>query len=98
VSETYPGWAITKTEREKGKTEPETLEEAVAQTVGAASVCWDENRVFMDREALAITEQLINWVERHYFPKRYRPSQPVMAQVSATQADAIDTSSDLSGD
>lgn len=67
------GWAISTYEAAEGKTEPDTLEEAVQQSVGAASVCWDNMEgagVFQSDRALDVSEQLIDWVNRHYEPRK----------------------------
>ena len=68
---TAPGWALTVTEREEGKTEPDTLAEAVQQTLGGASVCWSEMGpgVFESEKALALGDQLMEWINRHYAPR-----------------------------
>ena len=51
-----------------GQTEPETLEEAVHQTVGAGSMCWigGPSGVFDDQGALAVSEQLTRWITARY--------------------------------
>ena len=45
-----------------------TLEEAVLQALGAASVCWDEKGVFMPDRAAAIGDELMDFINRHFMP------------------------------
>ncbi len=66
-----PGWVLTVNDREAGKTEPSSLEEAVYQSLGAASVCWSEtpSGEFDSTRAAALGKQLVDWVDRHYYPR-----------------------------
>ncbi len=48
-----------------------TLESAVQQAVGTASVCWDTlpTGIFDDRTATAVVNGLVAWIEERYAPK-----------------------------
>ena len=45
-----------------------TLYEAVLQSLGAASVCWDEAGVFMPHRAAAIGDALTDFISARFMP------------------------------
>lgn len=50
--------------------DPQSLDEVIGQAMGAASVCWSEGPrgVFEPDRALAITNEVINWINWNYVP------------------------------
>lgn len=56
------------------------LREAVFLSLGAASVCWDDDRVFESERAEQIGYALITYIENHYSkhpePPAPDPGQP----------------------
>jgi len=52
--------------------EPRDLAEVIGQSVGAASMCWEEvmnARVFQSERASLIAQEVIDWIEINYEPK-----------------------------
>lgn len=67
--------------------DPPTVQEAVGQAIGRASVCWDNMRgagVFQDQDARRVSEELVAWIETHYEPKK-EPSRLVVNVESKRQ-------------
>lgn len=54
----------------RGKeSDPINLGEVICQAIGAASICWDHPRragVFNSDRALAISDEVIAWIDAHY--------------------------------
>ena len=49
--------------------EPRDLAEVIGQSMGAASMCWDNVRgagVFQSDRASRITQEVIDWIEANY--------------------------------